>query len=331
MTKTIIIGSDISQDTIDICIKDKSNSSILVSRRIENNIQGFNALLKILNKINAEEVMVAMEATGKYHYNYIYYLSEHNIPFAVINPLRIKRFAELKMYRVKTDPVDAEIIANYGIYETLEASKLPVNERTILKEHIKVREHFQKELQANKNVLHSLLLNKNADKRLIKTVKSSIKHNEKVVEDITLSIKKIIDDNFKEEKKRIESVKGIGKATSAGIIAYLGDLSNFETHKQVSAFIGINPYVRQSGTSVHSKGRISKQGNTTLRTLFYLAALSASKHNIACKQLYQRLLAKGKQKKVALVAVANKLVKQLFTIIKQKTYYIDGYVNPKFA
>ncbi|MCB9257797.1 MAG: transposase [Ignavibacteriales bacterium] len=83
--------------------------------------------------------------------------------------------------------------------------------------------------------------------------------------------------------------------------------------------------MKESGRSLKKTSGITKQGNSTLRTLLYLSALSASKYNHACKELSQRLLTKGKKKKTALIAVANKLIKQLFVIVKSNSIFINNY------
>jgi transposase len=135
----------------------------------------------------------------------------------------------------------------------------------------------------------------------------------------------LIKDHFNDTYKNILSIKGIGPKTASGVIAYLGDLSNFDSYKKIASYIGITPAIKESGKTLKKTTGITKQGNSTLRTLFYLAALSASKSNLACKELYQRLLAKGKRKKTALIAIANKLIKQLFAIVKFNRTFINNY------
>ena len=113
---------------------------------------------------------------------------------------------------------------------------------------------------------------------------------------------------------------------AGAVIGYFGDMKDFETAKQLVCFIGSNPSPKESGSSVKGRGSISRKGNGYLRKLFFLAALSACKWNRSCKDLYERLVAKGKAKKVALIAVANKLIRQVFAVTK----YSRGY-DPVFC
>ncbi|RRD55688.1 transposase, partial [Tannerella forsythia] len=97
--------------------------------------------------------------------------------------------------------------------------------------------------------------------------------------------------------------------------------------KQVARFIGICPTYQQSGTSVHIKGGINRNRDENLRSLLYVASWSALRANTTCKECYARLKANGKPSKVALMAVANKLIRQAFAVIKSSSPYVDGFVS----
>uniref|UniRef100_UPI00259CF004 transposase n=1 Tax=Bacteroides acidifaciens TaxID=85831 RepID=UPI00259CF004 len=108
-----------------------------------------------------------------------------------------------------------------------------------------------------------------------------------------------------------------------------GGFTYFENAKQLSRFIGICPTIEQSGTSINIRGHINRNGDETLRSMLYVAAWSASQHNKACKECYQRLRGNGKSGKVAMIAVANKLVRQAFAVVTSNNSYIDGFVSTK--
>jgi len=101
----------------------------------------------------------------------------------------------------------------------------------------------------------------------------------------------------------------------------------FETASQLCSYVGITPTIRESGSSVRGRSRISKVGNKKLRNLLFLCAFSACKYNKACKAIYERIVNKGKSKKLALIAVANKLLKQAFAIAKHGIPYDENYVS----
>jgi transposase len=126
------------------------------------------------------------------------------------------------------------------------------------------------------------------------------------------------DKEFTKKKHLISSVVGIGNKTAEAILLVTNGLNNFNSAGQVAKFLGITPYSQESGTSVKVKGRITKKGSHEVRSLLYMCAVSAVKHNLACKELFERMRKNGKPYKVAMVAVMHKLVKQLFACVKKE-------------
>lgn len=124
------------------------------------------------------------------------------------------------------------------------------------------------------------------------------------------------------------SIKGIGPKTAVTLPAYMGDLSGFASPGRPAAYIGVNPSRRVSGTSLHITAGISKRGKRHLRTLFYMAALSAKRQTAACSVLYERLIDRGGTKKQALIAVAHKLIRQAWGVLHHQRPYLDGFVQP---
>ena len=115
--------------------------------------------------------------------------------------------------------------------------------------------------------------------------------------------------------------------TALFLIVVTDGFKKFETASQLCSYVGITPTIRESGSSVRGRSRISKVGNKKLRNLVFLAAFSAYKYNKACKALFDRIVAKGKSKKLALIAVANKLLKQAFAIAKSGLPYDENFVS----
>ena len=111
------------------------------------------------------------------------------------------------------------------------------------------------------------------------------------------------------------------------LIVLTNGFTSFENARQLCCFTGITPTIRQSGTSVRGRSRISKVGNRKLRNLLFLCSFTACKYNKACKELYERIVEQGKSKKLALIAVCNKLLKQAFAIAKSGTYYQENYMS----
>jgi transposase len=119
----------------------------------------------------------------------------------------------------------------------------------------------------------------------------------------------------------LRSIPGIGSKTAAVLIMVAKGFTSFSNHGQLISYVGLAPRIYQSGTSVKSKGRICKIGTSRIRSLLYMCALRAKSCNQACKALFERLRAKGKPVKVALIAVATKLLKQAFAIAKSGIAY----------
>jgi transposase len=123
-------------------------------------------------------------------------------------------------------------------------------------------------------------------------------------------------------------VKGIGKKTALCLLFFTHGLESFGSPKALAKYIGIAPNLYQSG-AFQKKGRICRKGNALLRSLLYNCAKSAKRFNTACKEIYQKLRAKGKPHKVAMVAVMHKLIRQFFAVVKNNTFYQDAYQQIK--
>lgn len=145
------------------------------------------------------------------------------------------------------------------------------------------------------------------------------------MEKIENEINDLIDKNNHEDFNNLQTIPGIGKKSAAALIATTDAMQRFDNHRQVCSYFGLSPRTFQSGTSVKGKARICKMGMSRIRRLLYLAAVSASRYNPPCRELYQRLVMAGKAKKLALVAVANKLIKIAFAICKNKTIFQPNY------
>ena len=166
------------------------------------------------------------------------------------------------------------------------------------------------------------LLKVTSDKILIQSIQSMIIHIEKQLVKIKKAIKEMVkkDKDLKQQVDLLISINGIGEKTAWSILAYLGDISLFGNARQVTSYAGLNPRVEQSGTSI-DKSSLSKMGSKRLRKALYMPALVAVRYNPLMMDLYERLLKKGKAKKVALCAVMRKLLVLSYGVLKSgKTF-----------
>jgi transposase len=284
--------------------------------------KGFSKFIKQL-KPNS---ICLMEVTGIYHLNLANYLYSKKIPVSVVNPLQIKRFSQMHLRKNKTDKADAQMICKYAQEQKYEQWKPEAKEITQVKDMIQVIEQY-KEFRAGLRNKLSGLNSKQGEKFLIESVKNQIETITKSIKELEVKVEVLIKEYDKVMLSNISSVVGIGKATASLLIATTEGFKGFVNVKQVSSYFGIAPTELKSGTSINGSRKISKMGNPLVRKKLYMCSLQASRYNPSCMQLYARLLAKGKPKKLALIAVANKLLKICFAIAKSGLPYDREYVS----
>jgi transposase len=317
------IGFDVSKETVDVALFD---GSTMEHFQVSNSVSGFTVILKRCSSYKQDEQIITMEATGVYHQCAAEYFQTKGYMVSVVNPLVIKGYSQMIMMRAKTDKADAKIIAEYGFTGKAYLYK-PKSEKSLkIQGFLKAINDLQQMRIQNRNRLEALSHHarpmaevQNIYKELNNTIDSQIKQIEK-------EILVLVNQEYSNEYHHLLTIPGVGKRSASAMVGYFGEMEDFLSAKQLVSFMGMNPSLRESGTSVRGRGFISRKGNGYLRKIIYMAALSASKYNKSCKDLYDRLFAKGKSKKVALIAVANKLTRQIFAIVK----YNRGY-DPNFC
>lgn len=311
-------GIDISKQTFDCSITAADGK--IENRKFSNNKSGFEKLLKLL----AEDSHVIMEASGPYYYKLAYFLFEKNISISVVNPLVIRRFCQMRMIRTKTDKKDAQMIREYGITERPGLWKPDKPSITKLKQLNSSIELMEKNTGALRNQLEAFEHMPDADKQLVSQLKKIINGNEKAKEKMEQELNKTVIDNFKTSYEVLQSIPGIGPKSAALLIAVTGNFEKFNHYKELIAYVGLNPRIFESGTSVKGRGSISKMGTGRLRKFLYLCTWTAKKVNPYCREMYARLKAKAKPEKVIKIALACKLLRQAFALGRgQKKFEIN--------
>jgi len=319
-TETNYTGIDISKSFFDVAIL---NEGKYRHYKFGNDEAGFKALLKVLHP----GVHIVMEASGPYYLRLACFLAMHQIAVSVINPLVIRRFSQMRMSRTKTDKKDAVMIAEYGKTERPATWKAPEQHVIWLQQREAVLSNLMKERTALLNQLESFTCSGMLDKALNKILTKALGYKEILIAQLNKEMEALASKHYAEMLKNLESIPGMGKKTAMGLIVLSGGFDRFDDYRKLSSYIGICPRLFESGTSVKGKARICKMGMSRIRAMLYICAWSAKRCNKACKELYERLVAKGKAKKLALIAVANKLLKQAFAIATQKTKYNENYSN----
>ncbi len=311
-----ISGIDVSKKYFDIEISDKVFRYNMERTDIK----------KLLQKLPSGSHCI-LESTGTYGNKLMHELHSAGHIVYMVNPLQISNFAKMRLSKVKTDKTDAKLITEYGRmnieylkpYEFPETEMLSVNQlETVISQLIKQR-------TALKNQLEALTQYKDICKEASVALQKTIVYLSAKITALEKKQQEYIDKDNKTIRENISSIKGIGNSTACMLIAVTNCFKSFENNKQLSSYFGCSPRVFQSGSSVRRRGSISKIGMASVRTRLYLCALSAKKYNPKCKELFDRLIEKGKPFKVAMMAVVNKLIKQVFAIVRKNEKFDENY------
>jgi len=312
-----IYGVDISKDVFDVH-GEKSGHN-----QFKNGGKGFTSFLKSLPK----GALVVMEATGYYHYRLAQYLYKQKVFVSVVNPLSVKRFIQMKLAKVKTDKSDAKAICEYGQMNDVPLYTALTDVQSECLQLFRLLDNYLKKRTATKNKLHGEDILGIPSKFVYRSLKRDLKHLNKEVKGIEERLLELVKQDQQQQLTLLKSIPGMGVKTALFLIVVTDGFSKFEKASQLCSYAGITPTIRESGSSVRGRSRISKVGNRKLRNLLFLCAFSACKHNKACREVYERIVNKGKSKKLALIAVANKLLKQAFAIAKSGLPYDENFVS----
>lgn len=310
-----IIGIDVSKATFDVAFLHDNQK--VQSCQFENLKKGFNQFIKHLG----QDDHCVMEASGPYYLKLATFLFESGIKVSVENPLVIKRFIQMRMIRTKTDKKDAIMIAHYGFTEKPKLWKPKEVHIQRIRQISTVLEGLEKQRGQANNQLEAIVQLPLQDKGVVHVLKSLISQIEKKIDQLDQVMEDIANQYYQATLKALISIPGIGKKTAILLIAITNDFKDFESSKQLSAYIGLCPRIFQSGTSINGKGHLSKLGMSRMRKLLFMCSLSAPSKNKQCKDIEERLRLKGKPGKVVKVAVANKLLRQAFAIGKNLSTY----------
>ena len=318
-TTTNYVGIDISKLTFDVAIE-KENGKY-AHYKLSNDSKGFKEFLKLINK---QSDCCVMEASGPYYLKLATFLDQKQVAVSVVNPLVIRRFSQMRMMRAKTDKKDALMIAQYGKTQT--PKQWQPEEPYVLE--LKQMMAYVEQLKKNKSGLirqqEAFKQNPKQSNFLNSSLKQLVNNLEKEIIKIETVMQKITKEHHQELSGQLQSIPGIGKKTSMHLIVLSGGFTKFENAKQLTSYVGLSPRIFESGTSVKGKAKICKMGMSRIRSMLYVCAWTARKYNKACRELYDRLLEKGKAKNLALIAVANKLLKQAFALATKKEYYLEN-------
>ena len=299
------VGIDVSKRTLDVCIlPDNEHFSV------ENACSAIAKLSKCLAKYDAQRIVV--EATGSLHIALINTLVQEQLPVVVVNPRDVRNFAKASGRLAKTDRIDAYTLAEFGQKMKPQLRPIPTKQLQHLRALNSRRQQLIDMLTAEKNRLQD------AHRSMHKQIRTHIKWLQKRIDSISADIDKTIRQTplWHQKDAIMQSVKGVGSVTSHKLIGALPELGTIN-NKTIAALAGLAPMACDSG-SMRGKRHI-KGGRAVVRRALYMAVLSAARFNPVIAPYYQRLLLRGKPKKVAQTACARKLLVILNAMIRDNT------------
>lgn len=309
-----VIGIDISKQTFDVAWKEKDKNVSLV---FDNDQEGFNLFFKHLKKGDH----CVMEASGTYFLKLAMFLHTRKTHVSVVNPLVIKRYSQMKLSRTKTDKKDAIMICSYGQSENPEFWQPDPDYIKEMNGILTVIEGYEKMATQVSNRIEAESQLDVINKVAQKSQKEMLKKIERDIDKLMDELERIAAKNCPDTLARLETIAGIGPKTALVLIAITGNFMYFDDVRALVAYCGLSPRTHDSGTSVKGKRHICKMGNGRIRKMLYLCTWTAQNCNPQCKELKERLTAKGKPIKVVKIAMASKLLRIAFGVIKGKTDY----------
>ncbi len=301
--KKVFVGIDVSKKTLDIAIGQNGKF-----QTIDNSPKAIQHFVSSLSQDDVAQVVV--ESTGGLELPVVRALSDASIPVALINPARVRHFAKATGLYAKTDRLDARILAEYGKSVKLR-SYTPRNEEEIeLSDLGSRRRQLLEMIVAEKNRFQAMPGLQEAIQKHLSWLLGEVQEIEDKIEALLEG-----SEEWKEKREILISCKGVGKVTAFTLLAELPELGTVN-RKEIASLVGVAPINQDSG---RKRGRRTTfGGRSKVRNVLYMATLSATRFNPAIRKFYNRLVEKGKKKKVALVAAMRKLLTILNAMIKNK-------------
>lgn len=320
---TFAVGIDVSKAKLDVAIfRDNSKHKTKV---FSNNSKGFVELLSWLKPFGSA-FHFCLEATGVYSEELAEFLDDEGQLVSVVNPASIKHFGGTRLTRTKTDKADAKLILDYC--QTIKPAPWtrPSKQKKALAKWVKAG--------ANLVDIRRQLANfregsrENEVNEFLLEIESFITQKEAEISQKTSEIVSG-EPSLNQKCDLLVSIPGIGKKTACQLVALLPEIERFSASKQLEAFVGLNPFQKASGSSVHRKTQISKKGNKFLRRSLYMPALSSMQTNPALMAQRARLMEKNKAGKVCVTACMRRIIRWVYAVLKSEKPFNLELAMPK--
>lgn len=315
-------GVDMSMDNF--TVGHSENFEDWMVSKFDNEEEGIARFIDSID--DPQNAHVILEATGNYSMKLTFALCEKGIAVSVLNPKQSKGFIQgVMLSTTKTDEKDACALAFYGYCNNPKTFQPPSD--TLLK--IKQLRTFLRQLKKQKgaisNQLHALEFHVQPMEFVVQSLQESLQLCERQMKQTQEQLCQISEQTFKQAYELVSSVVGVGPSIANAILVATNAFQDFDNYKQLAKYIGVCPTQFESGSSIKRRGGIAKTGDPSLRGVIYMGARSAKRYNHSCKLLYDRLKSKGKCHKVAMLAVCNKMVRQMFAVVKSGVPFDNEY------
>jgi len=312
------LGIDISKKTFDVALLREGKFK---HKKLRNSAAGFKELSLWLERLNVASLHACMESTGSYGEALAQYLYDAGYQVSIVNPARIKGFAQGELIRTKTDKSDASLIARFCLAMAPSLWTPEPWEIRLLRD---LSRRYDSLLEMRQQEVNRLDV---SGSELRCDIEEHIKYLDNSIAETKKRIRDHIDDHpdLKRKKDLLETIPGVGEATINVVLSEFADISRFDSAKQLASFIGLAPRHRLSGTSVRGRASMSKIGNAKVRKSFFMPALVAMKYNPVLIEMRRRLLKAGKPKMLIVGAVMRKLIHIIYGVLKNNQPF-----NPDF-
>ena len=303
----INVGVDTGKTQLDIYIRPLDIYFV-----VSNDELGIKEAIKTIKKYKVTRIVI--EATGRLEQPFIMACAKANLPFVIANPVRIKKFAGAINQQAKTDKLDAQLIAYYAEVIKPELSQLKPEDIRLMSDLLSRRRQLMEMQTMEKNRLQIM------PKEITSSIKPLLTVMKNQLDKIDNKLQKLINsrDEYKIKNDIIQSVPGVGKVVAFNLISEMPELG-YINNKEASSLVGVAPFNRESGS--YKGNRMIRGGRSQIRTAMYMAMMSAIQCNRTFKEYYQRLVAVGKPKKVAIIACIRKLVITLNSMVRDGVYW----------
>jgi transposase len=330
INKPLYVGIDVSKAELVISYLDMSKQNQWKKVKVVNTLTAIDTWL--INFGTASKHFI-LEFTGVYSERLIHCLNAQAAFFSVVNPLQSRAMSKLLTKTHKNDLEDAKTLSVLGEKMILKAYKMPNNLEKERKETFSALVSLQKQEQQLLSQIHAFEFrvkpNPVALKALNDVLKSVREAIEQLQNDLTPKKEATQEDPSPHIVDLISSIVGVGKRTAELCVALYGDFKHFTSAKAFVKFIGLSPSEFSSGDSVRGKHSVTKKGNGKIRSQLFNCARCAIQHNQKCKEFYEQLVKNGKNGKVALTAVMQKLARLIYGVVASDTKYNYNFVQNK--